>query len=136
MVESVRRITVLAAVLLFAAFAIAAPSHAYAAEGTTAIEPSTNLQDAGDLAIEAVEDTGANVIGIGSIDVAADADGNTTVTVGADESATASFDAEAGVLGATLHARAGVEASHALGVISVTPEDVLAYLPVAIQSLL
>ena len=100
MVESVRRITVLAAVLLFAAFAIAAPSHAYAAEGTTAIEPSTNLQDAGDLAIEAVEDTGANVIGIGSIDVAADADGNTTVTVGADESATASFDAEAGVLGA------------------------------------
>lgn len=43
---------------------------------------------------------------------------------------------EAGVLGATLHARAGVEASHALGVISVTPEDVLAYLPVAIQSLL
>lgn len=43
---------------------------------------------------------------------------------------------DAGVLGATLHARAGVEASHGLGVISVTPEDVLAYLPVAIQSLL
>ena len=94
MVESVRRMTVLAVVLLMAAFAIAAPSHAYAVEDTTAIEPATGLQDVGDFAIEAVEESSTNSIGVGNVNAATDTDGNIVDVADSDEGTAVALDAE------------------------------------------